>query len=219
MEKKLSVLRQCPLFEDIREEELGALLGCLGGRTARYEKEQFILREGEEARYLGIVLSGTAQVTRTDYYGNRSLLTNIGPMEIFGEAFACAGMETMPVDVAATEPTEVLLIDARRITRSCSSACAFHSRMINNLLRLVARKNFIFQQKLELLSRRSTREKLMSYLLRQAKEAGSRSFTIPYDRQELADYLEVERSGLSAEIGKLRREGVLLCRRSEFTLL
>ena len=123
------------------------------------------------------------------------------------------------VDVVAAEDTEILLLQAQRIIHSCGQACHFHNQMIHNLLQVVARKNLLSNQKIEVMSKRTTREKLMAYLLLEAKRAGGSSFSIPYDRQELADYLEVDRSGLSAEISKLRRENVLLCRKNEFTLL
>lgn len=143
----------------------------------------------------------------------------IEPSRIFGESFACAGIEVLPVNVVASEDTDVLLIDARRITQSCSNSCSFHSRMIFNLLNIVARKNLVFHQKIEITSKRSTREKLMTYLLLEAKKNGSNTFTIPYDRQELADYLEVERSGLSAEISKMKKEKMLESHRCTFSLL
>lgn len=213
------VLQKCPLFQDITEENLLTMLDCLQVKTGRYKKGQTIFAEGEPAKFFGILLTGAAKIVRVDYYGNRSIVASLEPAQIFGESFACAKIEALPVDVVAAENTEVLLIDARRILQSCSHACSFHNQMIFNLLKVVATKNLVFHQKLEITSKRSTREKLMTYLLLQAKYHHSNSFIIPYDRQELADYLEVERSGLSAEISKLRREGILECRRSQFTLL
>ena len=124
----------------------------------------------------------------------------------------------MPVDVVAAENTEILLIDAVKAMQPCSASCAFHQQFVRNLLKVVASKNLALRRKIEITSRRSTREKLMAFLLLQAKRTGSTSFSIPYDRQELADYLEVDRSGLSAEISKLRKEGVLECRKNRFTL-
>ena len=216
METTFNTLRRCPLFCGIGDQELPAMLDCLGARESAYKKGDTILAEGDPPRHIGIVLEGKAQIERVDYYGNRSILTVIEPSHIFGEAFAFAGLSEMPVDVVASENTRVLLMDARRITRD--DACAFHSRMIFNLLTIVARKNLVFHRKIEITSRRTTREKLMAYLLLMAKDCGSSTFTIPYSRQELADYLEVDRSGLSAEISRLRNEGVLLCRKSTFTL-
>ena len=195
------ILRQCPLFDGIEMEDLSAMMGCIGGRTINAPKGQIIFREGDPATHVGMVLSGAVQMVREDYYGNRSIVAHISPGELFGETYACADIEELPISVVADEDTTALLMDCRRITTTCSSACAFHSRIIHNLLRLVAMKN------------------LMTYLLNQAKLKRSNSFTIPYDRQELADYLEVDRSGLSAEISKLRKEGILTSEKNQFTLL
>lgn len=219
MKNYFDILRKCPLFNQIEDENLSKMLGCLGAKVNIYKKGNIILAEGDKARYLGVVLKGSVQLVRVDYYGNRSILTNIEPPQLFGEAFACAGLKSLPVDVVAAEDTEILLIDALHIARPCGKACAFHCQTILNLLHIVAKKNLVLHQKIEITSKRSTREKLMTYLLLQAKKAKSRTFTIPYDRQELADYLGVERSGLSVEISKLRNEKVLECRRSTFTLL
>ena len=219
MKTYLTVLQKCGLFAGIAENQLLTLLSCLGATACTYEKNQVILSEGEAAERIGVVLAGAVQIIRVDYYGNRSILTELQPTGMFGESFDCADVACMPVDVVATEKSEVLFIDAKRILHMCSSTCGFHNQLIYNLMKLVATKNLIFHQKLEIISKRSTREKLMTYLMMQAKQQNSNSFTVLFDRQELADYLEVERSGLSAEIGKLRKEGVLECKKNRFTLL
>lgn len=219
MKKYFDILRRCPLFHGMDERDLSAMLGCLGARVTRAAKNEIIFLEGDPAQYVGILLTGGAQIVRSDYYGSRSIVARVEPGELFGESFACAGVTALPVSVVATGESEIMLLDCRRITHSCAQACEFHSWMIYNLLKVVAAKNLVFHQKIEITSKRTTREKLMTYLLAQAKLHNSRTFTIPYDRQALADYLEVDRSGLSAEIGRLRREGVLESRKSVFTLL
>lgn len=219
MQEDFVILQKCPLFSDICEADLSAMLGCLGAKVLSFDRQETILAEGEPARYVGILLSGAAQIQRVDYYGNRSILANVSVGELFGESFACAGVQALPVQVVALEESRVLRIDCSRILRSCSNACAFHQQMIYNLMQVVAAKNLIFHQKLEILSQRTIRDKLMTYLLLQAKRAGSNRFTIPFDRQALADYLEVERSGVSLEISKLRKEGVLKNRKNQFELL
>lgn len=219
MKKHFDVMRKCSLFNNIEDKDLETMMYCLDAKIERREKGEHFLSEGETAKFLGIVLSGKVQLVRVDYYGNRSIVTKLEPPQIFGEAFACAEIDALPISVVATENTEVMLIDARRITQSCSNTCGFHSRLIFNLLKIVSWKNIEFNRKIEITSKRSTRDKLMAYLDMQAKQHGSKNFTIPYDRQSLADYLEVERSGLSAEISKLRNEGIIECKRSKFTLL
>lgn len=218
MEKYYPILEHCALFEGIAMADLHAMLGCIGGRVVPIKKGQILFSESDPAIYVGMVLSGSVQLVREDYYGNRSIVAHIAPGELFGESYACAGVSGLPISVVADSMGEVLLMDCRRITTSCTNACTFHSRIIFNLLRLVASKNLVFDQKIQITSKRTTREKLMAYLLNQAKLQGSSQFTIPYDRQGLADYLEVDRSGLSAEISKLRKEGILESEKNRFTL-
>lgn len=219
MQKYLEILYQCPLFQDIAHEDLVRMLRCLGARVQVYDKKQTIFAEGTPARYIGIVLSGKAQTTQVDYYGNRSILSHIRPAEVFAEAFACAATTALPVTITAGERSEIMLIECDHILRTCSNHCDFHQKLIYNLMQDLARKTVQFHRRIEVTSKRSTREKLLAYLSQISKEAGSDSFDIPFDRQELADYLEVDRSGLSVEIGKLRREGVIENKKNHFVLL
>ncbi len=218
MKKYLNVLRRCPLFLGINDDDLIKMLGCLGARREFFDKKYTILSEGKPAKYIGIILSGSAQIIQIDYYGNRSILSNLAASDVFAEAFACSGTEYMPVTVIANEPCECLLIKAENILHTCQNNCGFHNKLIFNLMKDLAVKTIMFHQKIEITSKRTTRDKLMSYLAIQAKNAKSNSFFIPFDRQELADYLEVDRSGLSAEISKLRSEGILESRKKYFEL-
>lgn len=218
MEKYLDVLKKCMLFRDILEKDIPTMLACMGARVIRFDKKYTILAEGYPAKYLGIVLSGSAQIQRVDYFGNRSIVSNVEPGEVFGETFACAEVEAVPVAVIANEPSEVMLIDAGHVLHPCENHCGFHQQLIFNLMKALAVKNLQFHQTIEITAQRTTREKLMTYLNFQAKRANSTSFEIPFDRQALADYLQVDRSGLSAEISKLRREGVLENHKRHFEL-
>lgn len=219
MQKYNAVISSCPLFDGIGLEDLTAMMGCIGGHKISAGKGKTIFQEGDPATHIGIVLSGAVRLVREDYNGNRSIVAHIGPGELFGESYACADIASLPVSITADEDCVLLLMDCRRSTTTCSSACAFHNRIIFNLLKLVAEKNLVFDQKIQITSKRTTREKLMTYLMHEAKQRGSNRFAIPYDRQELADYLEVERSGLSSEISKLRREGILESEKNRFTIL
>ncbi len=219
MEKSFPRLEQCPLFSGINPQNLPALLRCLDARVSQYNRGESVLSEGDPARYLGIVLAGNVQVVQTDYFGNKSILGELGPGELLGESFACAGVAAIPVNAVATTCAQVMLIPCGKITSPCGSACEFHRQIIYNLLKIVAGKNLAFQQKIEVMSKRSTREKLAAYLTLQAKKNNQTCFTIPYSRQELADYLGVERSGLSVELGKLVRQGFLETERKRFKLL
>ena len=219
MQKYLPILMKTPLFRGIAKEDLLTMLGCLGARVECFDKKYTVFAEGAPARYIGILLSGEVQVMRCDYYGNRSLIGSVAPAELFAEAFACAEIGAMPVSVIATEPSEVMLIDSAHILHTCERNCAFHRQMIFNLMKNLALKNIQVHRRAEITSKRTTREKLLSYLDMEASRAGKSAFEIPFDRQELADYLEVDRSGLSAEISKLRAEGVLESRKNWFKLL
>lgn len=219
MEKYLNVLKECPLFSDVTDAELLKMLGCLDARVTEFDKKYTVIAEGGAAKYIGIVLSGTVQVVRVDYYGNRSILAELGAGELFGEAFACAEVDAIPISVIANESCEVMLIDCSHILHTCQNHCLFHQQMIFNLMRDLATKTIMFHQKLEIVSQRTTRDKLLTYLAIHAKKVGKSSFKIPFDRQELADYLEVDRSGLSVEISKLKKEGIIESEKNYFKLL
>lgn len=219
MRENLPILRACPLFEGIREADLMGMLGCLGAVPMNVKKGQNVFSEGDQAVRVGIVLEGKLLLLREDYFGNRSIFGQVLPGQLFGETYAFSHAQSLPVTVSAEEDSRLLLLDSRRITTCCSNACEFHNRVIYNLLRLVADKNLLLHQKIQITSQRTTAEKLMAYLSHQAKLHNSPTFTIPYDRQALADYLEVDRSGLSTEIGKLKKQGILSCEKNRFTLL
>ena len=161
--------------------------------------------------FQGVVLLGTVQVVQEDYYGNRSVMTVLQPGESFAEVFSCAGFEVMPVSVMAVTDSEVLLLDCRCVLTTCSRSCHFHSLLMKNMLEGMA-------QKIQYMSKRTTREKLMAYLSNQAKQQGSKEFVIPHNRQSLADYLGVERSAMSAEISKLKKAGKIDTHGSWFCL-
>ncbi len=218
MKKYLEILKKCPLFENIEDENLLRMLTCLGAKISTFDKKFTVFSEGTPARYIGIVLSGEVQVSTTDYFGNRSIISSASASEIFAEAFACAELNSIPVSAVATELSEIMLIKADHILHTCENHCGFHSQLIYNLMKALAKKTVSYHKRIEATSKRTTREKLLAYLTAEAKERGSNTFDIPFDRQELADYLEVERSGLSAEISKLREEGIIENRKNHFTI-
>ena len=219
MKKYMEILKKCPLFYEIEEDRLLTMLNCLGAKVMKVDKKYTIFAEGTPAKYIGIVLSGSVRIMQMDYYGNRSILGNAGVSEIFAESFACAQVESVPVAVVANEPSEIMLVECSHILYTCTNSCEFHKRLIYNLMKNLAQKNLGYYHKIEVTSKRTTRDKLLTYLMICAKNEGKNSFEIPFDRQELADYLEVDRSGLSAEISKLRKEGVLENTKNHFRLL
>lgn len=218
MANQFAVLARCPLFDGVSEGEIEAMLDCMGARRVSVPRGGLILRAEDPAEEMGILLSGAARVQRDDFYGNRAIQAALEPGDMFGEAFACAEVRRLPVSVEAVRDCEALMLRVGKVIGPCPSACAFHHRVVLNLLREMAGKNLRLNRKLEITSRRTTREKLLAYLTGEAEQTGDTTFTIPFDRQGLADYLGVDRSALSSEIGKLRREGVLASEKSRFTL-
>lgn len=218
MEKYFSVLSRCPLFYGIEPADLKAMLGCLGAKVITVCKGEPVFLEGEPAQLVGVVLAGGVQVVQDDYFGNRTVLSILQPANSFGEAFSCAGLDSMPVSVFAVRDSKLLLLNCRRILTLCSHTCHFHSLLIQNILKGLAQKNLAFTQKVRHMSQKTTRDKLMAYLLDQAKQQGRTEFVIPCDRQALADYLGVERTAMSAEISKLKKAGLLDTKGSWFRL-
>lgn len=219
MNKYFNIFRNCRLFDGIKDEDVTTMLTCLGARIIEFDKKYTIITEQSKALYIGIVLSGSAQIIQIDYYGNRSILSNVAPCEIFAESFACAEVKSIPISVIANEPSVVCLIDCSHILHTCANNCGFHRQLIFNLMKILAEKNLEFYRRIEITSKRTTREKLLTYLGLEARRLNLDSFDIPFNRQDLADFLEVDRSGLSAEISKLREEGILKSRKNHFELL
>ncbi|MBQ4088998.1 MAG: Crp/Fnr family transcriptional regulator [Clostridia bacterium] len=219
MEKYFEIIANSSLFSEINQENLLPMLSCLGARTQTIAKGAPIFNEGEPVSCMGMVLEGSVRIERTDYYGNRSIIASISPGELFAEMFACAGIKTLPVSAVSVTDSTIMLMDVQRILTTCSSACTFHKILIENLLRSVASKNLSLNSKIHCMSQRTTREKILSYLDECAKRASSPEFTIPFDRQGLADYLGVERSAMSAELSRMKKEGLIDTKGSYFRLL
>ena len=200
-----------PLFRDIAPADLASLLDCLDARERAYEKGAWLLRRGEWTDRLGLVLSGTVHILREDFWGSRSIVGLAGPGESFAESYALAG-EPLEVSVLAASDARVLFLRVETALTGCG-------QLTRNLTALLAEKNLTLTRKMRHMARRTTREKLLSYLSAQALRAGTAEFDIPLDRQQLADFLAVDRSAMSAALGKLRDEGVLEFRKNHFRLL
>ena len=214
----IELLSKVPLFENIEPDEIEVILSRLDVYVRKYNKDQYIRRSGDPADFIGIILEGEIQILQDDYYGNRSITATFGRGSLFAEAFACSGIMELPVDILACSNAEILFINKGRLLHTCNHSCTYHHSLISNLLGIVSRKNLVLNQKLQYSAHKTTREKLMAYLNVQAKQHHSLEFDIPFDRQALADYLGVERSAMSAEIGKLVKLGYIETRRSHFKL-
>ena len=218
MKRYIETIQKCLLFNDIEQEDLINLLTCMGAKVKTFEKEEYIVEENKDVTISGIVLSGSIQLVQYDYNGNRTILSRIEPLQLFGEANSFSS-ETMPTNIVAAENSTVLFIDTNHLSHPCGNHCKFHITLINNLLRIMATKNVGLNQKLQCISQRTTREKILNYLLLEAKKHKTNEFEIPFDRQSLADYLCVERSAMSAELSKLRNENVIESNKNKFKLL
>ena len=218
MKEFFPVLHATPLFSGISDEELAAMLSCLGARIDTFPKGSRLLRVGDAVEEVGLVLAGSALVVQEDIWGNRSILSKLEPGQTFAEVFACALGSVLNVSVDAESAVTVMFLRIKHILSVCPSACTHHGRIIRNLLGELAEKNLRLNEKLTHMGQRTTRAKLMSYFSAEAQRRGSYEFDIPFSRQQLADYLGVERSGLSLELGKMRREGLLDFHKSHFLL-
>lgn len=215
---KGTLLANTALFRGASPQEAEAMLNCLGAVERGYTKGEQIYHSGDYVTDLGMVLSGSVLIQTDDLWGNTTVLDRIGPGQIFAETYACVPGEPLMVDVVAAEGTQVLFLNVERVLRVCSHTCAHHSKLIRNLLLLSAQKNLNLSRKIFYTSSKTIRGRLLSYLSYQARRNGTPSFTIPFNRQQLADYLNVERSALSNELSKMQRDGLLVVEKNRFTL-
>ena len=211
-------LRGCPLFRDIAPEDLQAMLGCLSAREAAPRRGDFILRTPDAHPLLGVVLEGEVEMISEDSFGKKSLLSVLPVGSIFGESYTCAKARNRTIAYQARTHSRVLLLDYGRILHACKLVYRFHHRMIENMVELIAEKNLTLVEKLEVVSRTTIREKLLTYLARQAEAAGARTFTIPMGRTALAEYLCTDRSAMTRELARMRDEGLIDYTKRTFTL-
>lgn len=216
--KKYEVLSQISLFKGLDLSEGEKTLDCFGFIERRYSKDVIIFHGGEQIEYLGIILKGSINIVSNDFWGNRTIIEKIGPGKMFAETISFSGTDKLPFSVISAEESVIMYLHGGKILSPCDTMCGKHTIILRNMLRILADKNILLAQKIGHLSKRTTKEKLMSYLSVQSAAAGFSSFHIPFNRQELADYLSVDRSAMSAELSRLRDEGVLAFHKNEFEL-
>ena len=219
MKQYINLLKNTYMFNGINESEIEGMLKCLNARTMLYKKNEYILRNGETVNSIGMVLEGLALVEKEDIWGNRTIISEISPGSLYAESYACLSKLPAEISVIASDNTTVMLFDIRRILTTCSSSCGFHTKLIQNLLYTIAQKNVLLTKKMEYISKKTIKEKLLAYLSSEAMKAGSPTFNIPFNRQELADFLSVDRSALSSEKSRLQKKGIISCRKNAFTIL
>ena len=218
MKKYVSLLKRTKLFSGVGDDDILSMLNCLNATVREYNKGEYAFRQGEYIRNLMILAEGRLHIQKEDYWGNLNILNEIRTGEMFGEAYIVPNSGTLMNDVIAVETSTVLFFDMERILTVCPSACPFHTQLIKNMFYTISDKNKSLVQKLSYMSQRSTREKLLSYLSDEAKRQNNSSFSISFNRQQLADFLSVDRSAMSNELCKLRDKGMLDFHKSEFTL-
>lgn len=216
MKQYFNLLQGNELFKSFSLYDLESILKCLSAKVNKYKKKDVILQQGDPVDFVGIVLSGSIDIIKEDLEGDINILAHLGINDIFAEVFAYAGIGECPVTVEATEDCEIMFIDCRRVIRTCNNACHFHLKLIENMLSLIAKKNIILNQKIEILSKRTTRDKLLTFFNTQVEINHSKKFSIPYNREGLAFYLCIDRSALSRELSNMRKEGLITFHKNEF---
>jgi CRP-like cAMP-binding protein len=216
MEKISSMLKDVPLFMQIPQTELAHLLESLTITTKAYQKGESILVEGASVHTLNLVLAGEVIIQQEDIFGNTTIISKVGEKDLFAESYVCGNPTQLPVSVIAAEVTQILLIDYQKILLAHDTRS--NAQLIKNILQIIAEKNSKLVQRMSFITKRTIREKVLAYLSTMAKQKNSASFVIPYNRQELADFLAVDRSALSKELGKLQKEGLLTFKKNQFQL-
>ena len=208
-----------PLFDGIGTGNMDAMLGCTGYHIGTYQKGQVIILEEEQIRHVGIVLSGAVDMVKEDVWGNKVLLVRMEKNELFGETFACGDDNRSAVTFVAPEDTTVLFLPFHKMMHTCTNACAFHQKLVENMVRIIANKNRDLMRKVEIISKKSLREKILTYLSIQSQAQNSRYFEIPLSRQALAAYLSADRTALARELGNMKADGLIDYDKNMFRIL
>lgn len=210
---------QANIFKNINEREIEILLKCIDNYRKTFKKGQIILGEGEPTEYMGLVISGSAVIERSDLWGNNTVLGIAGAGGVFAETYAILPDEPLMINVYANEPCEVLFLKARDLLTTCEKACNFHNQLIINLIQLASMKNLNLSRKVLHTGPKTIRARLLSFFSQWVKKEKSLSFTIPYNRQQMADYLSVDRSAMSNELSKMQGEGIISFKKNKFKII
>ena len=208
-----------PLFLGIRPEDMEGMLGCIGYYVREYQKGKIISFEAETIHHVGVVLSGSVDMIKEDVWGNRTMLLRSYTEDVFGETFACGEDSMSVVTFVAAEDSKVMFLSFCRVMHTCTHACVFHQTLIENMVRIIARKNLELMRKIEVVSKKTLREKILAYLSIQSQSQGTNRFEIPLGRVEWAEYLCADRSALTRELAKMKEEGLIEFQRNTFEIL
>ena len=206
------------LFRGITPEEIEHMMPCLEGHVKSYNKGEIIYHSGEIVQKAGLVLSGSVHIENDDLWGNKTILAHVGPGQMFAETYVCLPKEPLMIHVFAAEPVEILFLNLGKGTKTCVQNCGFHGRLIQNLLMISAQKNLGLSRRIFYTTSKSIRGRLFAYLSDQSTQCRSLEFDIPFNRQQLADYLSVDRSAMSNELSKMQKEGFIKVNKNHFKL-
>ena len=208
-----------PLFAGIAPTDMEGMLGCIGYHVRAFQKGEIIAFEEENINHVGVVLSGAVDMIKEDVWGNRTMLLRTYPEDIFGETFACGEDSLSVVTFVASQDCRVMFLSFCRVMHTCTHACQFHQTLVENMVRLIARKNRELMRKVEVVSKKTLREKILAYLSIQAQSQGKKDFEITLGRVEWAEYLCADRSALTRELSKMQEDGLIRYRRNTFEIL
>ena len=219
LEKYKDILKKVILFKGLELYEIDHLMNCLDGTIKKYDKGNYVVREGDEIKSPGIVLSGRAEIIKENLAGNKAIVSFLSPTQIFGEVIVCTEKKKSIVSVVATEATEILYIDFEKVINRCGKNCGYHTRLISNMMRVIAEKNMSLNTKMDYLLIKNMREKLATFLYKRYKENNSLSFNINLNRNELAAYLNVSRASMCRELSRMKEEGIIDYYKDGFKIL
>ena len=212
----IEILQKSPLFAGMDPGEIQHILQCLGNRQKRYRKNEYIFMEGEQKPRVGVILSGSVQAVKETKSGGLILINQMFPGDTFGLSYVCADVKYLPISIISAENTDILFIELDQLVRTCHNACQFHVEMIKNALRILAEKNLFLDNKLYYISHKTIRDRIQSYLEDQESRHDSNEFEISFNREQLADFLCVDRSALSRELSHMKKEGIIDYKRNWF---
>lgn len=215
--KYIEILKNSYLFSDIKDEEIKNMLPCLSVREKNFKKGETILAIGDKSEEIGVVVKGSAHIVQEDYWGRKIIISELHNSDVFGEVFATLRKKS-EVNIQAIKDSTILFLNISKVITICSHTCSYHNKLVQNLLISIAEKNLKMTQKINCMGKKSIREKLLTYLSTQSIKTGKNKFKIPFNRQDLADYLSVDRSALSNEISKLKKEGQIKVEKNEFEI-
>lgn len=219
LEKYKEILEKVQLFQGITWEELKRLLGCLECSVKKYRKDEYIVLEGEELYSTGIILSGSAEIIKENLSGGKAILSFLDTSDIFGEVIVCTQNKKSLVSILSKSEVDVMYINFHKIVDKCSANCGYHTKLISNMLKIIAEKNLMLNKKMDYILIKSMREKLSTFIFNKYKETKSYSFNIGINRNMMADYLNVSRASMCRELSNMKKEGIIDYYKDSFKIL